>query len=70
MFGSMRMAEIVVIFIVILLIFGPAKLPDLGKSLGAAIRGLRKAVNQADKGDRGGSDRCEPSRESSKSNLG
>jgi sec-independent protein translocase protein TatA len=64
------MPEIVVIFIVILLIFGPAKLPDLGKSLGAAIRGLKKAVNRADKSDRGVSDRSEPSRESSKSNLG
>jgi sec-independent protein translocase protein TatA len=64
------MPEIVVIFIVILLIFGPAKLPDLGKSLGAAIRGLRKAMNQPGKSDRGGSDRSEPPRESSKSNLG
>lgn len=70
MFGSIGMPEIVVIFIVILLIFGPAKLPDLGKSLGEAIRGLRKAMNEPDKSNLGGPDRSEQSRESSKSNRG
>jgi sec-independent protein translocase protein TatA len=58
------MPEIVVILIVILLIFGPTKLPDLGKSLGEAIRGLKKAMNEPDKSKLGGSDGSEKSRDS------
>jgi sec-independent protein translocase protein TatA len=58
------MPEIVVILIVILLIFGPTKLPELGKSLGEAIRGLRKAMNEPDKSKLRGSDGSEKSRES------
>ena len=49
MFGSIGMPELVVILIVILLIFGPTKLPHLGKSLAEAIRGLKKAMNEPDK---------------------
>ena len=30
MFGSIGMPELIVIFIIVLLIFGPTKLPDLG----------------------------------------
>ena len=48
MFGSLGAPELVVIFIVALLVFGPSKLPDLGKSLGEAIRGFKKAINDAD----------------------
>ena len=49
MFGSLGMPELIVIFVVALLVFGPSKLPDLGKSLGEAIRGFKKAVNESDK---------------------
>jgi sec-independent protein translocase protein TatA len=70
MFGSIGMPELIVIFIVILLIFGPTKLPDLGKSLGEAIRGLKKAMNEPDKGDLERSESSEKSRESSKSHPG
>lgn len=67
MFGSIGMLELIVIFIVVLLIFGPAKLPDLGRSLGEAIRGLKKAINGSGKTTLEESDRYEKSRESSKS---
>jgi len=30
-------------------VFGPSKLPELGKSLGEAIRGFRKSVSEGDK---------------------
>ena len=43
MFG-LGFPELIVIFIVALLIFGPSKLPSLGKSLGEAIRGFKKAL--------------------------
>ena len=38
MFGSLGAPELIVIFIVALVVFGPSKLPELGKSLGEAIR--------------------------------
>jgi sec-independent protein translocase protein TatA len=43
MFG-LGFPELIVIFVVALLIFGPSKLPSLGKSLGEAIRGFKKAL--------------------------
>lgn len=67
MFGSIGMPELIVIFIVVLLIFGPTKLPDLGKSLGEAIRGLKKAMNGPDQSDLEGTDSSKKSRESANS---
>lgn len=49
MFGSIGMPELLVIFVIALIVFGPSKLPDLGKSLGEAIKGFRKAMNEPDK---------------------
>jgi len=48
MFGSLGAPELIVIFIVALLVFGPSKLPELGKSLGDAIRGFKKAINDTE----------------------
>jgi TatA/E family protein of Tat protein translocase len=41
--GSVGTPEILVILVIALLIFGPTKLPELGKSLGRAIREFKKA---------------------------
>lgn len=49
MFGSIGMPELIVIFVIALIVFGPSKLPDLGKSLGEAIRGFKKAMNESEK---------------------
>ena len=38
--------ELVVIFIVALLIFGPKRLPQLGKSMGKTLKGLQSASKQ------------------------
>src|ERR1700737_3271434 len=46
MFGSIGMPELIVIFIVALLVFGPKKLPELGKSLGKGIREFKKASDE------------------------
>ena len=46
MFGSLGMPELIVIFVVALVVFGPSKLPELGKSLGEAIRGFKKSVSE------------------------
>lgn len=49
MFGSIGMPELLVIFVIALLVFGPSKLPDLGRSIGEAIRGFQKALREPDK---------------------
>lgn len=49
MFGSLGAPELIVIFVVALVVFGPSKLPELGKSLGEAIRGFKKAMNDVEK---------------------
>lgn len=43
MFG-IGMPELVIILVILVVIFGPGKLPQLGSSLGGAIRGFRKAA--------------------------
>lgn len=45
MFG-IGMPEMIVIVIVALVFFGPGKLPDLGSSIGKAIRGFKKAMEK------------------------
>jgi len=47
MFGSLGMPELIVIFVVALVVFGPSKLPELGESLGEAIRGFKKSVSES-----------------------
>ncbi|HZN03945.1 MAG TPA: twin-arginine translocase TatA/TatE family subunit [Candidatus Polarisedimenticolia bacterium] len=45
MFGSIGGPELLVIFVVALLIFGPRKLPELGKTLGRGLAEFRRAAN-------------------------
>ena len=45
MFGNLGMGELLVIFVIALVIFGPKKLPGLGKSLGKGIREFKKATD-------------------------
>lgn len=46
MFGSIGMPELIVIFFIALIIFGPRKLPELGKSLGRSLGEFRRASNE------------------------
>ncbi len=46
MFG-LGWQELVIILVIALIIFGPKKLPELGKSLGQAIRGFRDGTTKA-----------------------
>ena len=46
MFGSIGMPELVIILVIALIIFGPRKLPELGKSLGKSINEFKKASTE------------------------
>ena len=49
MFGSIGMPELILIFIVALLVFGPKKLPELGKSLGRGLAEFKRASDDLKK---------------------
>lgn len=44
-FGFLEPYELVILLVIALIIFGPGKLPELGKSLGKGIREFKAATN-------------------------
>lgn len=49
--GLLQPMHLLVILVVGLFLFGPKKLPELGKGLGEGIRGFKEALNGAAKDD-------------------
>ena len=47
MFG-IGMPELLVLLVIIMIIFGAGKLPEIGLGLGKAIRGFKKGMSEAD----------------------
>ena len=64
--GPIGWPELVLILVVVLVIFGPGKLPDVGNAIGKGIREFRKASNELEESVRGepkrGTRRAEPAR--------
>ncbi len=48
MFGSLGFTELILILVIVMIIFGAGKLPQLGEGLGKAIKGFKKSVHEAD----------------------
>jgi sec-independent protein translocase protein TatA len=46
MFGSIGPTELILIFVVALLVFGPKRLPEIGRSVGKAIREFKKTSEE------------------------
>jgi sec-independent protein translocase protein TatA len=47
--GLFQPMHLIVILIIVLVIFGPGKLPELGGSIGKAIKGFKRAMEEPDK---------------------
>ena len=48
--GQLSFTHLLLLLIIVLIFFGPSRLPGLGKSLGEAIRGFKKGLDGADPG--------------------
>jgi len=52
LFGRLGWGELVLILLVLLLIFGPSRIAQLGKSLGKGLREFRDAVGRDTSGEK------------------
>ena len=46
--GSLSFTHLLLLVLILLLFFGPSKLPQLGQSIGRAIRGFKEGLNEID----------------------
>lgn len=51
LFGPVGPMELLLIVLIIVIIFGARKLPELGKSLGESIKNFKKSISAKDKED-------------------
>jgi TatA/E family protein of Tat protein translocase len=49
MFGGLGMGELIVIFLVVLLLFGAKRLPEIGSSLGKGIREFKGSIREIER---------------------
>ncbi len=50
--GLLQPTHLLLILFIALLVFGPRRLPELGKALGETLHGFKKAVNDQGEADR------------------
>lgn len=48
--GIFQPMHLIVILVIVLIIFGPGKLPELGGSIGKAIKGFKQSMDEPNKG--------------------
>ncbi|MEO8276145.1 MAG: twin-arginine translocase TatA/TatE family subunit [Thermoanaerobaculia bacterium] len=46
--GSLGVPELLVIFVILVLLFGASKIPQLGKGMGEGIRNFKKGLHGTD----------------------
>lgn len=46
--GQLSLPHLILLIIILLIFFGPSRLPQLGQSLGKAIRGFKEGLNEVD----------------------
>ena len=49
---SPSLPQILIVLAIVLLIFGPKRIPGIGRSLGQALRGFKKGVTGEDEGEK------------------
>ncbi len=50
--GLFRPMHLLLILIIVLIIFGPGRLPEIGEGLGKSIRAFKKALSSSDKDEK------------------
>lgn len=48
MLGPIGVPELAIIFVIILIIFGAGKLPEIGGAIGKTIKNFKKATNEVE----------------------
>jgi len=48
MLGSIGMPELLIILVIILIIFGVGKLPEIGSAIGKGIKNFKRSMNEKD----------------------
>jgi sec-independent protein translocase protein TatA len=51
MFGSIGIPELVIILVIILLLFGASRLPEIGRGLGKGIKNFKESTREGGKDD-------------------
>jgi sec-independent protein translocase protein TatA len=51
MFGGISIWELSIILVILLIVFGAGKLPEIGSGMGKAIKNFKKATSDAEKID-------------------
>lgn len=60
MMFNIGMPELILILIIALVVFGPAKLPEIGKALGRSLQEFKRATSEATKEDANQSESKKP----------
>jgi sec-independent protein translocase protein TatA len=57
LFGTLGLPEMLLILLIIVIIFGARRLPELGKSLGEGIKNFKKSVTKEEDGGNNSADK-------------